>query len=111
LDFRGLSVRFLLRILWLNFPSNDKFSHIVLLCQIEKLANFARPFGTKTFGVRDIRESGNLSIALLDDNEGEDGEIGTHDAATDRLAFAFSGTAGTVTGVAFGEEETDTSGM
>ena len=103
LNFRGRGIRFLLGVFGLNFTSNNEISHIVLLCQIEKLANLARSLGTETFRVRDVGEPRDFSIALFDNGDGEDGKIGTNDAAADRFAFAFSITAGAVAGVAFGE--------
>jgi hypothetical protein len=48
---------------------------------------------------------------LFDDNDGKNRKIGANDAASDGLTFALAGSTGAVTGVAFGEEETDTSGM
>jgi hypothetical protein len=48
---------------------------------------------------------------LFDDDDGENREIGTDDAASDGFTFAFTGTTGTITRMAFGEEETDTSWM
>ena len=95
----------------MNFTSDNEFSHVVLLCQIEELANLARSLGAETFGVSDVGEAGDIGITLLDDNDGKDGEIRTDNTAADRLAFALSGTAWAVAGVAFGEEKTDTGGM
>lgn len=57
-----------------------------------------------------IGEAGDVLLALLDDGEGNDGEIGTDDAAADRLAPALTGAAGAVARVALGEEEADTVG-
>lgn len=56
----------------------------------------------------DVGEAGDVGLANLDDGEGEDGEIGSDDAATDGLALALTGAAGAVAGVAVGEEEADT---
>jgi hypothetical protein len=111
LDLGSLGVGLLLRILGLNFPTDNKFSDIVLLCQIEKLANLARSLGAEAFGLSDVGNSGDLFIALFDNDNGKDSEIGTNDAASDGFAFSFSGTSGSVARVAFGEEETNTGGM
>lgn len=59
----------------------------------------------------DIGETGDIGVALLDDGEGQNREIHSDDAATDRLALALTGTAGSVAGVAIGEQETDTGWM
>lgn len=48
---------------------------------------------------------------MLDDREGEHGEIHRHDAAADGLALALAGAAGAVAGVPVGEEQADSSGM
>jgi len=103
LNFRGLGIRFLLGIFGLNFTSNNEISHIVLLCQIEKLANLARPLGAETFRVRDVGKPRDFSIPLFDNSNREDGKIGSDDAAADRFTFAFSITAGAVARVALGE--------
>lgn len=58
-----------------------------------------------------VGQAGEVVVALLDDGEGEDGQIHADDAATDGLALALTGAAGTVAGVAFGEEEADTGRM
>jgi hypothetical protein len=63
LDLGSLGVGLLLRILGLNFPTDNKFSDIVLLCQIEKLANLARSLGAEAFGLSDVGNSGDLFIA------------------------------------------------
>ncbi len=57
-----------------------------------------------------IGQAGDVLLALLDDREGEDGEVGTDDAAADRLALALAAAAGAVARVAVGEEEADTVG-
>ena len=43
---------------------------------------------------------------LLDDDQVEDAEVGIHNAATDRLAFALAGPAGAVAGVPLAEQQT-----
>lgn len=56
----------------------------------------------------DVGQAGNFVVALLDDGEGEDGQVHADDAATDGLSLALAGAAGAVAGVAFGEEKSDT---
>lgn len=56
----------------------------------------------------DIGEAGDILLALLDDGQSEDGQVHADDAATDGLALALAGAAGSVAGVAVGEQETDT---
>jgi hypothetical protein len=111
LNLGSLGVWLLLRILGLNFPPNDKFPDIVLLCQVEEFANLAGSLGSKTFGVGDIGDTRDIVVALLDNNDRKDRKIRTDDATTDRLALAFAGTTGTVARVALGKEKTHTCGM
>jgi len=54
LNLRGLGIRLLLRILRLDFPSNNKLPHIILLCQSKELANLAGSLGSKAFGMSDV---------------------------------------------------------
>lgn len=56
----------------------------------------------------DVGQAGDVGLALLDDAEGEDGEVHADDAAADGLALALTGASGAVAGVAVGEEEADT---
>jgi hypothetical protein len=111
LNFRSLGVWFLVGIFGLYFPPDDKLSHIIFLCQVEEFADFAGSFGTKTFGVSDIGEAREIIVALLHDDDGKNREIGTDDTSSNRFAFAFTGTTGTIARVALGKEKTNTSGM
>jgi hypothetical protein len=111
LDFRSLGVWFLVRIFGLYFPPDDKLSHIIFLCQVEEFADFAGAFGTKTFGVSDIGEAREIIVALLYDHHGKNREIGTDDTSSNRFAFTFTGTTGTIARMALGKEKTNTSGM
>lgn len=97
-------------LLGLDLTANDVLADIVLLGQVEESANLGGTLGTKTLGEDDIGQSGDVLLALLDDNEGEDGDIGGDDAATDGLALALTGAAGAVARVAVGEEKADTVG-
>ena len=56
----------------------------------------------------DIGETGEIFVALFDDDDREDREIGTDDAPSDGFAFTFTGTTRTVAGVTFGKEEANT---
>src|SRR5271170_3982344 len=111
LNFRSLGVWFLVGILWLNFPPDDEFSHIILLCQIEEFANLAGSFRSKTFRMSSIGKSRKISIALFDDNNRKNRKIRTDDTTTNRFSFTFTSTTGTVARMTFGEEEADTGRM
>lgn len=111
MDFRGLGVWFLLRVLGLNFSPDDKLADIIFLGQTEEFTDFASSLGSETFGVSDIGDAWDIGITLFDNDDGEDRKIGTDNATTDGLAFAFTSTTGAVARVAFGKEESNTSRM
>lgn len=94
----------------LDLPSHNVLPDIVLLRQVEELPDLGRPLGTETLGKDVLSQPGDLVLALLDDDEREDGDIGTDDAAADGFALALTGAAGTVARVAVAEEEADTVG-
>lgn len=82
--------------------------NIILLGQAKESSNLSGTLGTEAFGVDRIGETWDITIALLDDRKSEDRKILTNDAATDGLALAFTGSTGSVAGMAIGEEELDT---
>ena len=84
--------------------------NIILLGQAKESSDLGGSLGTEAFGVDHIGEARDITLALLDDRQSQDREILTDDAATDGLALAFTGTTGSVAGVAVGKEELDTSG-
>jgi len=111
LDLRGFGVRLGLRILLaLNLPPDNVFPDVVLLAEVEESPDLGSPLGTETFGEDRVGEAWDLRITLLDDDEGEDGDIGADDATTNGLALAFTSSADTVARVTIGEEEADTVG-
>ena len=93
-----------------NLTPDNVLPHIILLVQVEEFANLGRTLRPETLGEDVVGEPRDLVIALLDDNEGEDGDIGADDAATNRLAAALTGATGAVARVAVGKEEADTVG-
>jgi hypothetical protein len=86
-------------------------SYIVILAEAEESSDLGGALGAKTLGVNDVGEAGDVVVALLDDGESEDRQIHASDAATDGLSLALTSTAGSVAGVALGEEESDTEGL
>ena len=83
-------------------------TYIVLLAEAEESADLGGSLGTEALGVDDVGQAGNVGLALLDDGEGENGEVHADDATTDGLAATLTAAAGSVAGVAVGEEESDT---
>ena len=59
----------------------------------------------------DVGQAGDVLIALLDNAEGEDGEVHADNATANRLPLALTSAAGAVAGVAVSEQETDTGGV
>ncbi|KAI3481067.1 hypothetical protein L1887_56641 [Cichorium endivia] len=112
LDLGGLGVRLGTLLLRDDLAANDKLADVVLLGEVEELADVVGTLGTKALGDGGVGvgEAGDLVVALLDNNEVEGLDIGADDAATDRLALALTGAAGAVARVTLGEEETHTVG-
>ena len=92
----------------LHLSADDVLPHIVLLAKIEEFSYLGCSLRPKTLGQNVVRESRNIGIALLDDDEREDGDVWANDAATHGLAPALTVTAGAVAGVAVGKEKTNT---
>ena len=99
---------FLLRARYL--PSDDILSYIVLLAQVEELPDLGCTLRTKALREDVVGQSWDVTITLLDDDKREYCNIGTDDAATDRLALALTGATSTVARVPIGEEQTNTVG-
>jgi hypothetical protein len=108
LNLGGLGVWFGAFLLGYDFTSNDEFSDIILLGETKESSDLGSTLGTKTLGVDDVGETWDITLALLDDGQSQNGQILSDNAATDGLALAFTGSAGSVAGVAIGEEELDT---
>jgi hypothetical protein len=111
LNLGSLGVR--LRVLLLralDLSPDHVLPHIILLAQVEEPPDLRRPLGTQSLGKDGVGQSGDVVITLLDDDEGENGDIGANDASTDGFALALTSTARAVARVALGEEKTDTVG-
>jgi len=91
-----------------DFSSNDEFANIILLGQTEESTNLGGTLGAEALGVDNVGETWDVALALLDNGQSQNRQILSDNAATDRLALAFTGSARSVAGVAFGQEESDT---
>lgn len=125
LDLGGL-ILLLLAILKGQGPLDHVLADIVILAQVEELPDLAGTLGSKSPGDGVVGESGDLTLTLLDDGQVENGEITVNNTAADRLTLALSLklswvnrcltsaaifthiTSGSVTRLAFAEEESDT---
>jgi hypothetical protein len=109
-DLGSLSVGLALLLLGRNLTTDDELANVVGLVEVEEAADLGGTLGTEALGEDGVGEAGDVSLALLDDDEVEGTDVGTDDATTDGLALALSVLAGAVARVTLGEEELDTVG-
>lgn len=91
-----------------NLTVDDKLADIIILGQVEELADLAGTLGTETAGNGRVGEPGDGSLTGLGDDEGEGSNISSNNAATDRLAATLTITTGTVAGVTSRQEQAGT---
>jgi hypothetical protein len=108
LDLGGLGV-FGLALLG-DGTADDELADVILLVETEEAADLGGTLGAESLGDDGVGETGELTLTLLDDAQGKDGEVETGDGTTDGLALALTGAAGAVAAVAIGEEQAGTSG-
>ena len=77
---------------------------------LKDIPDLRSTLGTETAGNSAVGQAGNLSLALLDDGHGEDGQVSVDDASADGLSLLLSSTALTVAGVSLAEQKTNTAG-
>lgn len=75
-----------------ELAANNELGDVVLLGETEELADVGSSLGSKTAGNGSslVGQSGNILLTLLDNHQVEDADISTNNAATDRLALAFT---------------------
>ena len=83
-------------------------TYIIILGEAEELADLGGALGAEALGVHDVGDAGDVGVALLDDAEGQYGQVHGDDAAANRLALALTSTAGSVAGVTLGEQQAHT---
>lgn len=93
------------------YPQAAGQTYVIVLGKIEELADLGGPLGSEPLGVGDVGKTGDFGLTLLDDGEGENGQIGTDDASTDGLPLALTSATGTVARSTLGEEQLDTVGQ
>ena len=80
-----------------DLSADNVLGNIILtLSEVEGLSNLANSLGTESSGLVDISESGNISITLLEDLEGNDAKVGTADASSDGLSLPLTISSGSV---------------
>lgn len=92
----------------LTLAANDVLGDVVVLGETEQLTDLGGALGTQATGGGLVGETGNLGIALLDDDELHDGQVVTGDATANGLALAGTLAALTEGLHALGEEQADT---
>lgn len=108
LDLGSLGLGSLALLLGGDNATNDNLADIILLGQVEELAQLASTLGTQTTGDGSVSESGNGGLAGLGDDHGEDSKIGSDDATADRLALALTTAAFTEALVSLAQKEANT---
>ena len=88
-----------------EWPLDDVLANIILLGQVEQLPNLAGTLGSQPARDGVVGQSGNLSLSLLDDGHGQDGEVAVDDAPADRLPLALSILARAVAGGALLQQQ------
>ena len=84
----------------LHLPTYDVFPYIILFGEVEELPDLCRTLRAETLGEDVVGQSRDLSLTLLDNDEREDGNIGSDNASTNGLARTLPSAARAVAGVA-----------
>lgn len=82
LDSGGLE-SLLLAFLQCQWALDDVLADIILLAEIEELADVASALGSETTWNVDVGQSGNLLLTLADDDQGEGRQVLVNDASAD----------------------------
>lgn len=90
--------------------TDDELADIILLVETEEAADLGGTLGTKSLGDNGVGETGELTLTLLDDAQGKDGEVEVGDGTTDTLALSLTSAARAVAAVTVGKQESGTSG-
>lgn len=110
LDLGGLGVRLGTLGLGRDLSSDNELSDIVFLGQVEESSDLGGSLGTQSLGQNGVGQSGDLLFTLLDDDNGQDGDVGVDDATSDGLSLSFTGSSSSVARVTVGQEETGSVG-
>ena len=88
---------------------NDILANIIILGQVEKLADIVCTLGTQTTGDRVVGQSLDLLITKLGNNQVQNSNIVSNNASTDGLALSLTGTARSVGLVSLLAQKTNSS--
>ena len=82
LDLGGLGV--VLLALTGHGATDDKFADIILLLQGEEVSDLGGTLGAEALGDNGVSETGELSLALSDNAEGHDSQVGSGDGCNNK---------------------------
>jgi len=88
----------------LDLSSNNVFSNIILLAEVEELPDLRRTFRTKSLRKNSVGQRGDLDFTLFDDDEGKDGDIRSDDATANRFTSTLSSATSSIAGLSVGKE-------
>ena len=84
-------------------------AHVVILAEVEQLADLGGSLGSQSTGNGVVSEAGDFVLALLHNHDGEDRQIAVNNATTDRLALALAGSSLAEARMPLGEKKANTS--
>jgi hypothetical protein len=70
----------------MDLPSDNELPDIILLAQVEELPDLGGSLGAETLGEDGVGKAGNVVLTLLNDDNGENGNVGSDDASTNGLS-------------------------
>jgi hypothetical protein len=92
-----------------DLTTNDILSNIIRFLQVEQFADLGSSLGAQAAGLGSVGKSGNLAFTLGDNNQVQDSQISTNDAAADGLALAHTRSALAEARMSSAKEEADAS--
>jgi len=105
LDLGRLELRLGLALLELERLAHHVLAHVVVLAQVEQLADVVGTLGAAHAWHDAVGEAVDLLLALLDDDKRQHAQVAVNDAALDGLAATLAAAALTIAGHALGHEQ------
>jgi len=106
LDLGGLEDG-LLAVL-VDLALDDVLTNIILLAEVEQLADLGGTLGTQAARLDGVGQTGNVLVTLLDNDQVQDGQLRRDNAAANGLALALTSLARAVARHAVVEQQADT---
>jgi hypothetical protein len=86
---------------------DDSLSDIVGLLQVEELSDVGGPLRSETLGDNNVRQAFDLTGSLSEDDQVEDGKVGSDDATSDGLSLSLTNLSGSVARLAGLQEQSN----